>query len=34
VDELEFRMLTDWKFRETICLILKELGYAFEKVVA
>lgn len=29
VDELEFRMLTDWKFRETICLILKELGYAF-----
>jgi hypothetical protein len=28
VDELEFRMLTDWKFRETICLILNQLNYA------
>ena len=28
VDEMEFRLLTDWKFREQISLILNKLNYA------
>jgi hypothetical protein len=34
VDELEFKILTDFKFREQVSMILKEVGYAFEEVVA
>lgn len=28
VDQMEFRMFTDWKFREQVAMILKHLNYA------
>jgi len=34
VEQMEFQLLTDWHFREKVSLILKDLGYVFEKVVA
>lgn len=34
VDELEFRLLSDWDFRNKINCILKELNYEFREISA